>query len=46
MAGSGDSLAAEPKLSHDATKNYILVRRIHPVRLVSPRFWLTDQRLR
>jgi NAD(P)H-hydrate epimerase len=46
MAGSGDSLAAEPKLSHDAARNYILLRRTHPVRLVSPRYWTTDQRLR
>jgi NAD(P)H-hydrate epimerase len=46
MAGSGDSLTAEPKLSHDATRNYILLRRTHPVRLVSPRYWSTDQRLR
>ena len=27
MAGSGDSLAADPKLSQDATRNYILLRR-------------------
>ena len=33
---SGDSLAAEPKLAHDAARNYILLRRGHPVRLVSP----------
>jgi NAD(P)H-hydrate epimerase len=46
MAGSGDSLAANPKLSQDATKNYILLRRVQAVRLVSPRFWSTDQRLR
>jgi NAD(P)H-hydrate epimerase len=46
MAGSGDSLAASPKLSQDATKNYILLRRSQAVRLVSPRFWSTDQRLR
>lgn len=45
-AGSGDSLAAEPKLSHDAAKNYILLRRTHPVRLVSPRHWTTDPVLR
>src|SRR6476661_7369292 len=24
LAGSGDSLAAEPKLSHDSAKNYVL----------------------
>ena len=46
MAGSGDSLAAEPKLAHDAAKNYILLRRGHPVRLASPRIWSKDQRLR
>jgi NAD(P)H-hydrate epimerase len=46
MVGSGDSIAADPKLSPDATRNFILVRRIHPVRLASPRFWSTDQRLR
>lgn len=46
LAGSGDSLAAEPKLSHDAAKNYVLLRRVHHVRLASPRNWSKDQRLR
>ena len=46
MAGSGDSLAADPKLSHDAAKNYVLLRRSQHVRLVSSRLWNTNQRLR
>jgi NAD(P)H-hydrate epimerase len=46
MAGSGDSVAADPKLSHDAAKNYIRLRRIHHVRLASTRHWNTDKLLR
>jgi NAD(P)H-hydrate epimerase len=46
MMGSGDSVAADPKLSPDATKNYLLLRRILTPRLVSPRFWNADKRLR
>jgi NAD(P)H-hydrate epimerase len=46
LAGSGDSLAADPKLSPDAMRNFVLLRRIHSVRLVSTRHWSTDQRLR
>jgi NAD(P)H-hydrate epimerase len=46
MAGSGDSIAADPKLSPDAARNYVLLKRIHHVRLVSPRFWSADKRMR
>ena len=46
MMGSGDSIAADPKISPDATRNYLLLRRILAPRLVSPRFWATDKRLR
>jgi len=46
MIASGDSVAADPKLSHDATKNYVLLRRIASPRLVSPRFWNADKRVR
>jgi NAD(P)H-hydrate epimerase len=46
MAGSGDSVAADPRLSHDAAKNYILLRRKQHVRLASTRHWTTDKRLR
>jgi NAD(P)H-hydrate epimerase len=46
MVGSGDSIAADPKLSPDATRAFVLLRRVHPVRLASPRYWSTDQRLR
>jgi NAD(P)H-hydrate epimerase len=46
MAGSGDSVAADPKLSPDAMRNFVLLRRIQHVRLVSTRHWSTDQRLR
>jgi NAD(P)H-hydrate epimerase len=46
MMGSGDSIAADPKLSPDATKSYLLLRRIATPRLVSPRFWNSDKRLR
>ena len=46
MAGSGDSVAADPKLSHDAAKNFLRLRRIHHVRLASTRHWNTDKVLR
>ena len=46
MVGSGDSIAADPMLSQDAARNYILLRRTHHVRLASVRHWSTDRRLR
>jgi NAD(P)H-hydrate epimerase len=46
MAGSGDSVAADPRLSPDAARNFVLLRRIHHVRLASTRHWNTDELLR
>lgn len=46
VAGSGDSVAADPRLSPDAARNFVLLRRIHHVRLASTRHWNTDELLR